>query len=131
MATSLTGTKNPVGQERYRKFRALGPERRSSDWSRRAALPRRRCAARPDAVRNRRRGAPFLREGNEVVPDDNPLVAARRSVPDLSALVHGYERRRDRRSAWHSLAARLSLRARRRRPVALSDLSVADGGLRL
>src|SRR5688572_21600007 len=59
------------------------------------------------------------------------LVAARHRVSDLSALVHGLERRRNRRPAGHRLAARPRALARRRRDLALADLPVADEGLRL
>ena len=51
------------------------------------------------------------------------LVAARRHLPDLSALLHGQRRRRRRRPGGHRPAARLPAVARRRRDLDLADLS--------
>ena len=52
-------------------------------------------------------------------------------LPDLSALVSWTQRRRRRRPARHRRAARLPRVARRGRHLAVADLSVADGRLRL
>ena len=62
---------------------------------------------------------------------DRDLVAPRRHLPDLPAVVRGLRRRRDRRPRRHLLAARLPRGARRRRDLALADLPLADGRLRL
>ena len=59
------------------------------------------------------------------------LVAARRHLSDLSALVSGQQWRRHRRSQWHHRARRLSPLARRRRGLDIADLSFADGRFRL
>ncbi len=49
------------------------------------------------------------------------VVARGRPVPDLPALVRGFRRRRDRRSARHHRAARPPRRAGDRRPLAQPD----------
>ena len=50
-------------------------------------------------------------------------MAAGHHLPDLSALVSGHQRRRRRRPARHSRAPRLPRVARRRRGLAVADLS--------
>ena len=70
-----------------------------------------------------------------ILPDDHAeaaLVADGHHLPDLPALVSGQQWRWRRRSRTASLQRpRLPGLARRRRGLALADLSLADGGLRL
>ncbi len=58
-------------------------------------------------------------------------MARRGAVPDLSPLLHGLQRRRDRRSPGHHGAPRPSPVARCRRHLARSDHHVAQQGLGL
>ena len=71
--------------------------------------------------------------GRRTLATDAPdaLVADRRRLPDLPALVRRCERRRRRRSRGHPATPRPPRLARRRRDLALAVLPVADGGLRV
>src|SRR5688572_29227097 len=64
-------------------------------------------------------------------PRGRPLVGVRGDLSDLSAILPGLGRRWRRGFARDRATARLSGRPRRRRDLAVADLPLADGRLRL
>ena len=72
-----------------------------------------------------------LTRGARCATDELSVVAARGHLPGLPAVVPGLRRRRRRRPARRPRPARLPPVARGRRRLALADLPVPDGRLRL
>ena len=103
-----------------------------------SALSPRERAKQQDACRHGRRNDESHDKLRSRALDRQPktqliptLVAPRRGLPGLSALVPGQQRRRHRRPRRHPAAAGLPEELGRRRGLDLADLSIADGGLRL
>ena len=76
-----------------------------------------------------RTGSPPTRTGRR--RGSRVVVARRRALPDLPALLHGHQRRRRRRPARHHRAARPPPVARRRRHLARPDHGLAQRRLGL
>jgi predicted GH43/DUF377 family glycosyl hydrolase len=85
----------------------------------------------PDGLHWKPLDTPGIRARRAPAPPADRRRQPGRDLPDLPALLSGHEWRRHRRSQGHRAAARLSRRSRHRRDLALADLSLADGRLRL
>ena len=82
-------------------------------------------------VHSRLRGNRTIDFGRLGSHSSQPLVGRRRLLPDLPALIRRRERRRRGRPGRDRVAAAVPAVARHRRALALADLPVADGRLRL
>src|SRR3954451_6926394 len=126
--------KKPVIPGRRRSRRTRNPDARPWFW-----IPGLACCAGNPGMTVERLAAPafwscrlrpILHDGERNCWNGGQcaaLVAKRRFLPDLSPFLSGLQWRRRRRYQGHHRAAALCKRARRRRDLAVADLSFADG----